>query len=104
MFIMSVIINLWVITFTSIVIFFGNIFAESSSKIGDHFKLSKSVTWTTFDAVAISLPELFVALYAVIFFRKFEVGIGTISLSQTPGKEAGTMQFQMFLVPTSLTF
>ena len=44
----------------------------------------------TFDAIASSLPELLVALFAVIFFKKFEVGIGTI---------AGSALFNLLVIP-----
>jgi len=88
---MVLILNILIILVMSIVIFyFGNIFAKSSSKIGDYFKLPRSVKGATFDAIASSLPELFVALFAVIFFHKFEVGIGTI---------AGSALFNLLIIP-----
>jgi len=80
-----------IIFIASIVIFYvGNIFAKSSSKIGDYLNLPRSVKGATFDAIASSLPELLVALFAVIFFKKFEVGIGTI---------AGSALFNLLIIP-----
>lgn len=88
---MGLIINILIILITSIVIYYiGNIFAESSSKIGDYLNLPRSVKGATFDAIASSLPELLVALFAVIFFKKFEVGIGTI---------AGSALFNLLIIP-----
>ena len=88
---MNLIINLGIIIFASVIIFYiGNIFAKSSSKIGDYFNLPRSVKGATFDAIASSLPELFVSLFAVIFFHKFEVGIGTI---------AGSALFNLLIIP-----
>jgi cation:H+ antiporter len=76
---------------TSILIFvFGNYFARASSNLGDYFNLPKSVKGATFDAIASSLPELLVALFAVIFFNQFEVGIGTI---------AGSALFNLLIIP-----
>ncbi len=78
---MTAIISLAIIFFTSIIIHFsGKYFAESSSKVGDYLHLPRSVKGVTFDAVSSSLPELMIALYSVIFFHKFEVGIGMKSL------------------------
>jgi len=88
---MSVIIPLLVIAVTSLVIYYvGNIFAESSSKIGDYLNLPRSVKGATFDAISSSLPELLVALYAIFVFKKFEVGIGTI---------AGSALFNLLVIP-----
>src|SRR6056297_804974 len=88
---MGLILNLIIIVLTSFVIFyFGNIFAKSSSNIGDYLNLPRSIKGATFDAVASSLPELLVALFSVIFFKKFEVGIGTI---------AGSALFNLLIIP-----
>lgn len=88
---MSVIIPLLIIAITSLVIYYvGNIFAESSSKIGDYLHLPRSVKGATFDAISSSLPELLVALYAIFVFKKFEVGIGTI---------AGSALFNLLVIP-----
>lgn len=88
---MGLIISILIILIASIVIFYiGNIFAKSSSKIGDYLNLPRSVKGATFDAIASSLPELLVALFAVIFFKKFEVGIGTI---------AGSALFNLLIIP-----
>ena len=87
---------LGVIVLSSIVIYFaGNRFAESSSKIGDYFNLPRDVKGATFDAVASSLPELLVALYSVVFFKQFEVGIGTI---------AGSALFNLLVIPGICVF
>jgi len=88
---MSVIIALGIILLSSIVIYFaGERFAESSSKVGDYFNLPRDVKGATFDAVSSSLPELLVALYSVVFFKQFEVGIGTI---------AGSALFNLLVIP-----
>jgi cation:H+ antiporter len=76
---------------TSLLIYvFGNYFARASSNLGDYFNLPKSIKGATFDAIASSLPELLVALFAVIFFKQFEVGIGTI---------AGSALFNLLVIP-----
>ncbi|MEA3414126.1 MAG: hypothetical protein U9Q99_01205 [Nanoarchaeota archaeon] len=88
---MSILINLLIIFFSSFLIYvFGKKFAEVSSNLGDYFKLPKSVKGATFDAIASSMPELMVVLFAVIFFKKFEVGIGTI---------AGSALFNLLIIP-----
>lgn len=80
-----------IIIVTSLCIYYlGNIFSSASSKIGEYLNLSKSVKGATFDAVAGSMPELMVALFSVIFFQKFEVGIGTIS---------GSALFNLLIIP-----
>lgn len=93
---MSILISLVMIVLSSIIIYFaGNRFAESSSKIGDYFNLPRDVKGATFDAVSSSLPELLVALYSVIFFKQFEVGIGTI---------AGSALFNLLVIPGICVF
>jgi len=88
---MALLLSILIILATSFIIFFfGKHFAESSSKIGDYLKLPRSVKGATFDAIASSLPELLVALYSIIFFMKFEVGIGTI---------AGSALFNLLVIP-----
>jgi cation:H+ antiporter len=88
---MSIIINLGIIIISSILIYFaGARFAKISSEIGDYFKLPRDVKGATFDAVSSSLPELLVALYSVIFFKQFEIGIGTI---------AGSALFNLLVIP-----
>lgn len=88
---MGLILSILIILIASIVIFYiGNIFAKSSSKIGDYLNLPRSVKGATFDAIASSLPELLVALFAVVFFKKFEVGIGTI---------VGSALFNLLIIP-----
>lgn len=93
---MSIAFALVTIIFSSIVIYFaGNRFAESSSKIGDYLELPRDVKGATFDAVSSSLPELLVALYSVIIFRQFEVGVGTI---------AGSALFNLLVIPGICVF
>ena len=93
---MDILISLGVIIFSSIVIYFaGNRFAESSSNIGDYLNLPRDVKGATFDAVSSSLPELLVALYSVIFFKQFEVGVGTI---------AGSALFNLLIIPWICVF
>ena len=88
---MQLAITILVLLVTSVVIYYvGNIFAHSSSRIGDYLKLSKSVKGATLDAIASSLPELMVGLFAVIFFGKFEVGIATIT---------GSALFNLLIIP-----
>jgi len=93
---MSIITLSGLILLSSVVIYFaGNRFAESSSKIGDYLNLPRDVKGATFDAVSSSLPELLVALYSVIFFKQFEVGVGTI---------AGSALFNLLIIPGICVF
>ena len=93
---MGLLIALGIILVSSFAIYLaGNKFAESSSKIGDYFNLPRDVKGATFDAVASSLPELLVALYSVIIFKQFEVGIGTI---------AGSALFNLLVIPGICVF
>lgn len=88
---MEITIQLMIIALASLFIFFlGNRFALSSSRIGDHLQLHRSIKGATFDAIASSMPELMVALFAVIFFNSFEIGIGTI---------AGSALFNLLVIP-----
>ncbi len=88
---MSIIIAILIIISSSLIIYIsGNKFAEASSNIGQYLNLPKDIKGATFDAVASSLPELLVSLYSVIFFKKFEVGIGTI---------AGSALFNLLVIP-----
>jgi cation:H+ antiporter len=80
-----------VILITSVVIYIsGNYFATASSRVGDHFRLPKSVKGATLDAVASSFPELMIAIFSVISFQQFEVGIGTI---------VGSAFFNLLIIP-----
>lgn len=84
-------ISFGIIIFVSILLYFiSKRFAEASSNIGDYLKLSRSVKGATFDAIAGSLPELLVALFSVIFFKEFEIGIATI---------AGSALFNLLVIP-----
>ena len=88
---MDIFTSLLIIVFTSIVIFIvGKYFATASSHIGDYFHLSKSVKGATLDAIASSFTELMVAVFAVIAFGQFDVGIGTI---------AGSAFFNLLIIP-----
>jgi cation:H+ antiporter len=85
-----------IIIFTSIVIYFaGEYFATASSLIGERLQVSKSVKGATFDAVSSSLPELMIALFSVISFGEFAVGVGTI---------AGSALFNLLLIPAVSIF
>ena len=80
-----------IIILTSYLIYkFGDLFTEASSDLGEFLKLSKSVKGATIDAIASSLPELMTSLFAVLFFKKFEVGIGTI---------VGSALFNVLVIP-----
>jgi len=93
---MSILIALGVIILSSFILYLsGKRFAESSSKIGDYFNLPRAVKGATFDAIASSLPELLVALYSIILFKQFEVGIGTI---------AGSALFNLLVIPGICVF
>ena len=88
---MEIALPLGIIAVASIAIYFiGERFALASSRLGDHLKMPRSVKGATFDAIASSLPELLVALFAVIFFNSFEIGIGTI---------AGSALFNLLIIP-----
>lgn len=93
---MAVMLNMAVIFVTSIAIFYaGKMFARASSRIGDYFKLPKSVKGATLDAVSSSSPELMIALFSVIAFNKFEVGIGTV---------VGSAMFNLLFIPAICVF
>jgi K+-dependent Na+/Ca+ exchanger-like protein len=88
---MELFISIGTILVASIAIYFlGSRFAIASSRIGDYLKLDRAVKGATLDAIASSLPELLVALFAVIFFNSFEVGVGTI---------AGSALFNLLVIP-----
>lgn len=78
-----------------LVYFAGEKFAGASSRIGDHFGLSKAVKGATLDAISSSFPELMVAVFSVIAFKKFEVGIGTV---------AGSALFNLLIIPALCVF
>lgn len=88
--------SLVLIILTSAIIFIaGNYFATASSLIGQRLGLSKSVKGATLDAVSSSLPELMIALFSVISFGEFEVGVGTI---------AGSALFNLLVIPAVSIF
>lgn len=83
--------SILIIIAASVVIYFvGERFADASSNLGDYFRLPRSVKGATFDAISSSFPELMVALFSVIAFKKFEVGIGTIT---------GSALFNLLIIP-----
>jgi len=93
---MGILISLGLIILSSVVIFYvGQRFAEASSYIGDYIGLPRDVKGATFDAISSSMPELMVALFSVIFFRQFEIGIGTI---------AGSALFNLLVIPGICVF
>ncbi len=84
------------IVISSILLYFsGDWFSLVSSRLGTYCGFSKDVKGATFDAISSSLPELLVALYSVIFFHQFEVGIGTI---------AGSALFNLLIIPGIAVF
>jgi cation:H+ antiporter len=88
---MDILLNIGVVILTSLVIWYtGDKFSEASSKIGDYFHISRAVKGATLDAISSSLPEFMVALFAVLSFHKFEVGVGTI---------AGSALFNLLVIP-----
>ncbi len=93
---MGILMTIGVIVFSSFIIYLaGKRFSESSSKIGDYFNLPRDVKGATLDAISSSLPELLVALYSVIFFNQFEIGVGTI---------AGSALFNLLVIPGICVF
>ena len=93
---MDVLVALGTILVSSVIIYFaGEKFATTSSNLGDYFNLPRDVKGATFDAISSSLPELLVALYSVIFFHQFDVGIGTI---------AGSALFNLLVIPGLCVF
>jgi cation:H+ antiporter len=84
-------IDLFMIIITSGIIFWsGSKFADASSNIGEKLNIPKSVKGATLDAIASSFPELMIALFSVILFKQFEVGIGTI---------VGSAYFNLLIIP-----
>lgn len=93
---MDLLISIGVIVVCSIAIYFsGKKFARASSNIGDYFRIPRDVKGATLDAISSSMPELLVALFAVIVFKQFEVGIGTI---------AGSALFNLLVIPGICVF
>ncbi len=88
--------SILIIIITSLVIYYtGKKFANASSVIGDYYNLSRSVKGATLDAVAGSFPELMIALFSVIFFHEFSIGVGTI---------AGSVMFNTLIIPSIAVF
>lgn len=81
-----------IILITSLIIYyFGNKFASASSEIGDYFNLSRSVKGATLDAIASSFPEFMIAVFSVVLFKEFGIGVGTI---------AGSAFFNTLIIPS----
>lgn len=88
---MTVALEIVIILFTSVVIFkVGDRFATASSHIGDYLRMPRSVKGATLDAISSSFPELMIALFSVVLFKQFDVGLGTI---------AGSALFNLLLIP-----
>lgn len=88
---MSVLTDVVVIIFSSLVIFFvGDKFGSASSKIGAYFNIPNSVKGATIDAISSSAPELLVTLFGLIVFGSFEIGVGTI---------VGSAIFNLLFIP-----
>lgn len=88
--------SILIVIITSLVIYYaGKKFANASSIIGDYYNLSHSVKGATLDAVAGSFPELMIALFSVIFFHEFSIGVGTI---------AGSVMFNTLVIPSIAVF
>lgn len=75
---------------TAVIFVAGNYFSMASSIVGEKLHLSPSVKGATLDAISSSLPELFIALFSVLAFDEFVVGVGTI---------AGSALFNLLLIP-----
>jgi cation:H+ antiporter len=85
------ILDIVIIAVTSYAIYLiGEKFATASSRLGDYFHLSKSVKGATFDAISSSFPELMIAVFSVVAFKQFEVGVGTI---------VGSAFFNLLIIP-----
>ena len=84
-----------IIIASALLYYIGNYFAASSSKLGDYMHLPRDVKGATMDAIASSLPEVLVALYSVIFFAEFGMGIGTL---------AGSTLFNLLVIPGICVF
>ncbi len=88
---MNIAFDVGIILLTSLVIYYtGGKFSVYSSNLGDYLRLPKSVKGVTFDAISSSMPELMIALFSVIFFHRFDVGIGTIT---------GSALFNLLIIP-----
>jgi cation:H+ antiporter len=93
---MSVGLSVSIIVVTSIAIYFaGKYFTQASSHLGERMRLSKAVKGATIDAISSSLPELLVALYSVILFGAFDVGLGTVT---------GSALFNLLIIPAICLF
>ncbi|MCD6368061.1 MAG: calcium/sodium antiporter [Candidatus Aenigmarchaeota archaeon] len=81
---------------SSLVIYYaGEHFATASSFMGDYMGISRSAKGATFDAISSSMPELLIALFSVILFSKFEIGVGTI---------VGSALFNILIIPSLCAF
>ena len=90
------IIDIVVILIASGAIYYaGEHFATASSFLGNYMGLSKSAKGATIDAISSSAPELLIALFSVIIFHEFEIGIGTV---------VGSALFNILLIPAVCVF
>lgn len=88
---MSIAIHSFIILFTTAIVYFaGERFSKASSRFGDLLKLPKTVKGVTFDAIGSSMPEFMIAIFSVVAFQKFEVGMGTI---------VGSALFNLLIIP-----
>ena len=88
---MVVWIDLGVIRLASVFIWLvGDKFSEASSSLGDFLNLPRSVKGATFDAVSSSLPELMVALFSLIAFSRFDLGVSVVT---------GSALFNLLIIP-----
>lgn len=88
--------NIFIIIIGGFAIYFsGNRFVETSSRIGDYFKLSHSVKGATLDAVASSFPELMIAILSIVVFKHFDIAVGTIT---------GSALFNLLVIPGLAVF
>ncbi|MBF0288816.1 MAG: sodium:calcium antiporter [SAR324 cluster bacterium] len=70
----------------------GDHFAPAAEFIEEHHNIPQSVKAAVIDAVASSFPEFAVAVIAVMFLGKFEVGVATI---------AGSALYNVLIIPAA---
>ncbi|MGM5481946.1 MAG: sodium:calcium antiporter [Nanobdellota archaeon] len=88
---MSTLADLTIIAVSSLIIFIaGDRFASASSNIGEYFNMPNSVKGATLDAISSSSPEVLVAIFSVVAFKSFEIGVGTI---------VGSALFNLLFIP-----
>jgi cation:H+ antiporter len=93
---MNLLFSIIIFVLSGVVIYFaGSKFTVASSNLGDYFRLPRSVKGATFDAISSSFPELMVAVFSILLFKKFELGLGTIS---------GSALFNLLIIPAICVF